>query len=176
MQSYNMHVSQSIFFLTYTTHRRCGYQWCWLCGSKFKEDHFDRWNVFGCTGLQFVEGWTKCRLFWFALLQFLLIPLILIMKPIRVIFASFRNPLYFPQGWRWCCPYQGWLTNCCLYRCCCCRLALCLTIYTFILPMLILFGFVVGLLNCAIMILPAWAYQLYRITRIVFNRCACCFK
>lgn len=30
---------------------KCGYQWCWLCGATFKEDHFDKWNLFGCRNL-----------------------------------------------------------------------------------------------------------------------------
>mmetsp|Transcript_4047 Transcript_4047/g.4934 ORF Transcript_4047/g.4934 Transcript_4047/m.4934 type:complete len:117 (+) Transcript_4047:632-982(+) len=56
---------------------RCNYQWCWLCGRRFKEDHFDKWNVFGCLGMQHLDT-SKCKVICYAILTFLAIPFILI--------------------------------------------------------------------------------------------------
>ena len=156
------------------TFRRCNYQWCWLCGQKFKEDHFDRWNVFGCSGMQHLDT-SKCRVILYAILTFLLIPFILILQPIRVLAKSFKNPLYFPQRWRWCCPCQLWLMGA-EGRSCCCRLCCCSTVYCLFYPLVLLLGLLIGVINMAIFILPALAYQLYRILRIVFNRCPCFVK
>ena len=33
------------------TCQRCDYQWCWICGAKYNEEHFNEWNVFGCSGM-----------------------------------------------------------------------------------------------------------------------------
>ena len=44
------------------------------------------------------------------------------------------------------------------------------------MPLIFVLGLVLGLINCAIFVVPALLYQLYRIARIIFNRCACCFS
>jgi hypothetical protein len=74
----------------------CGYQWCWLCGAKFKEDHFDSWNLFGCRSLQFDLEISRCRQVCSCLLTILLIPLILLVQPVVIIFKMVNNPLYAP--------------------------------------------------------------------------------
>jgi hypothetical protein len=84
---------------------KCKYQWCWLCGATFKEDHFDKWNLFGCRDLQFNHV-TKCKTINSILLTMLLIPFILLLRPVVILFKIFNNPLYAPQRWRWCCPFN----------------------------------------------------------------------
>ena len=61
-------------------------------------------------------------------------------------------------------------------RRCCCKLCICSTVYCLILPLVCLLGFVLGLLNMAVLIVPALLYQLYRLVRIIFNRCPCFVK
>ena len=154
--------------------RRCNYQWCWLCGQRFKEDHFDKWNVFGCSGMQHLDT-SKCKVITFATITIFLVPFILIWKPIRVLLKSFKEPLYFPQRWRWCCPCQLWMVAA-DNRSCCCKLCTCITIFSLLLPLVFLVGLVLGLINMAIFVVPAMLYQIYRLLRIIFNRCPCLVK
>merc|ERR1712218_758184 len=97
---------------------KCKYQWCWLCGAEFKEDHFDPWNLFGCRDLQFDLDISRCRQVCSCLLTLLLIPFILLFHPIVIVFKAFYNPLYMPREARWMCPFKEWLETCFEDNCC----------------------------------------------------------
>ncbi|KAL4497052.1 hypothetical protein ABPG72_002208 [Tetrahymena utriculariae] len=66
----------------------CGYEWCWLCGSRYDRIHFFSLNPFGCASLQFrsLVGW---KLVLYKLLILLLCVLIF---PFLMVFSV---PVYF---------------------------------------------------------------------------------
>lgn len=153
---------------------KCGYQWCWLCGATFKEDHFDKWNLFGCRNLQF-DHLTKCKTINSILLTMLLIPLILLVRPVVILFKIFAEPLYAPQRWRWCCPFKRWVeeecNNSCLGKC-----WLYYVIYVIICPIILTLGLIIGLFNNLIFAVPAYIYQTVRLLRVSCYKCACFVK
>lgn len=150
----------------------CGYQWCWLCGAKFSEDHFDSWNLFGCRNLQFDHDLTRCRQVNYVLLTMLLIPFILLFRPVVVLFQMFNNPYYAPAKWRWCCPFRDWSQNCFWGGCWGTCLLMC-TIYLAVVPCILVLGLLVGCVKMAILILPAYIYQTLRLLRVCCYRCSC---
>ena len=153
---------------------KCQYQWCWLCGATFKEDHFDKWNLFGCRNLQF-DHVTKCRTINSIVCTMLLIPFILLFRPVVILFKIFSNPLYAPQQWRWCCPFQRWAQEECNGSCCR-KLWLLYVIYVIICPCILVLGLVLGSFNIIIFALPAFFYQSVRLLRVLFYRCPCFVK
>ena len=153
---------------------RCNYEWCWLCNRKFKVDHFDPWNVFGCPNMLHLNT-SKCRVVTIALIQLLMVPLILLWYPIRVLLKSLHNPYYFPQSIRCCCPCRSWMDSADA-RSCCCKLCVCFLVYGFFVPIVFILGLILGVLYMAVLIVPALTYQIYRLLRISCNRCPCFVK
>ncbi len=133
---------------------KCGYQWCWLCGAKFKEDHFNKWNLFGCPALQFVHQMSKCRQINMVLLTILMIPLILLFRPVVIIFKMMDNPLYAPNGWRWCCPFKRWVEEC-FPNSCWGKCWIVYVTYVIIVPCLFVLGLLIGCVNIIVFGLPA---------------------
>lgn len=47
---------------------KCRTDWCWLCGRRMGDNHFEYWNLLGCPGVQMMEGWNGEGLWVFRLL------------------------------------------------------------------------------------------------------------
>jgi hypothetical protein len=155
------------------TCQRCDYQWCWICGAKYNEEHFNEWNVFGCSGMQFNLTISRPVLIVIGFIMFLAIPFLLLFKPVRILWKSFAEPLYFPLKWRWCCwckPLMESVSSRCKGLCCG------FFIYFLCLPLLLILGLILGTINCAIFVLPAWLYQVWRLLRIICTRQTCCLS
>ena len=55
----------------------CRYQWCWVCGGKYTNNHYKPFNLWGCVGMQFSTnklGWLFLRL----LVTLIFLPLLII--------------------------------------------------------------------------------------------------
>jgi hypothetical protein len=63
---------------------RCGIDWCWLCGRRMGENHFEPWNIFGCPGVQMMEGWNGEGLWVFRLLY---VPLMIMAMALGIAFG-----------------------------------------------------------------------------------------
>jgi len=65
----------------------CGYQWCWICGREYSENHFDS-LLFGCPMLQFTSSdWGFGRIFLYLLLITIFWPLILLILCFSIIIS-----------------------------------------------------------------------------------------
>ena len=119
---------------------------------------------------------SRCKLLMRTLLQFFLIPFILILQWPYIFAKAFKNPYVCLEcpGFFFC---QAMLDCDCCHRCCCgWRLLNCLFVYCILFPLLMVIGLVVGSINMALYIVLAYLVLLYRFTRILFYRCNCCFK
>ena len=100
---------------------------------------------------------TKCRTINSILITMLLIPLILLVRPVVIIFKIFANPLYAPLRWRWCCPFSRWAEEECNGSCWR-KVWLLYVIYVIIVPVILIIGLLLGALNLLIFGLPAYIY------------------
>lgn len=62
----------------------CDYEWCWLCGSTYTEDHFDGFNPMGCGGMMFTDKKHHWALMYLLKLGTFL--LLLVLYPLILIF------------------------------------------------------------------------------------------
>jgi hypothetical protein len=75
---------------------KCKYEFCWICGAKYDVDHFNRSNVFGCSGMQNQEPSNRTTLILTQILHLFTIPFTLLLYPVYVSYQAFRNPYNVP--------------------------------------------------------------------------------
>ena len=149
---------------------KCNYQFCWICGAKYNVEHFDASNVFGCQGLQTADPFNRWKVVWFTLLSFVTIPLTLIFYPVYILFVSFHNPFNMPKRWRWLCFCKHQMAICDNCFCSC-------LMFLIFAPVILVLGLLLGALNCAIFIIPAYIKKLYTLFKMVlFWKCLCCLN
>jgi len=145
---------------------KCKYQFCWICGMKYDVSHFDPNNVFGCQGLQESQPHSRCKLISVTLVHTLLIPFTLLLYPMWVMLQSFINPFNMPKKYRWICFCKHLsliVDNCCFS----------LLLLIIFLPIVIVVGLVVGVLNMVIFTVPAVLWKLYKLlVMTLFWRCS----
>ncbi|KAL4476674.1 hypothetical protein ABPG73_007335 [Tetrahymena malaccensis] len=75
----------------------CGYEWCWLCGSRYDKIHFFSLNPFGCASLQFrsLVGWKLVLYKLLILLLCILIFPFLLVFSVPVYFVNLGNKLLY---------------------------------------------------------------------------------
>ena len=86
----------------------------------------------------------------------LLIPLILLVHPVVILFKMFDNPLYAPNGYRWCCPFKEWVESC--FDGCCGKVWIIYVVYVVIVPCILVLGLIIGCFNIAIFAIPAYLF------------------
>eukprot|EP00347_Sterkiella_histriomuscorum_P018509 403345242 len=76
----------------------CRFQWCWICGGTYTQDHYVPFNPFGCGNQQFAKKHKWYIQFWinlgWLLLALILLPLIIVFGlPAFLIAICFDKPL-----------------------------------------------------------------------------------
>ena len=149
---------------------KCNYQFCWICGQKYNVEHFDASNVFGCQGLQQADPFSRWKVILMTILSFITIPLTLLFYPVYVLFISYHNPFNMPKKWRCICFCRQQST---IRNSCCLTIFMCL----FFSPIILCFGLILGCVNCAIFIIPAYLKKLYTLGKmILFWKAGCCLN
>ena len=137
---------------------------------KYTVNHFDRNNVFGCQGLQLSEPQSRCKMVLWTILHLLTIPFTLLLYPVYVLLCSFINPFYMPREWRWLCFCKELSMR--VDRGC----FSCL-IFLFFLPIVVIAGLMIGVVNLVVFIVPAYVVKIYKLmVMILFWRCFCCLN
>ena len=113
---------------------------------------------------------TRCKQVNYVLITIFLIPFILMFRPVVIIFKMFDNPLYAPNGWRWCCPFKRW-TEDCFSNSCCGKAWIIYVTVVIIIPCIFVLAFIIGCFNLAIFYVPAFLYQTLRLIRVSCYRC-----
>ena len=76
----------------------CQFQWCWICGGTYTDDHYVPMNPFGCGNQQYAEKKVWYIQIWiqlgWLLLSLIMIPLfIAFIVPVGLIALTFEKPL-----------------------------------------------------------------------------------
>ena len=98
------------------------------------------------------------------------IPFTLLLYPVYVMICAFINPFYMPRQYRWLCFCKELSMR--IDRCC-----VSLTMFLVFLPFVIAIGFIIGIFNLLIFIVPAYCLKIYKlVAMILFWRCFCCLN
>ena len=151
--------------------RSCDHEWCWLCGKKYSDNHYDSMNFFGCPG-QHYDELSRCHVFLINLAILIFLPVILALAPpvalVRVYIETFDD--------------EG-----CIYNeddgCCyndndepCENCGLKYTAGIMCIPIVFVIGFIGSIFVLPLLLVPAMIYQIYRLFKLIFYRCSCCLK
>ena len=124
----------------------CNYEWCWICGMKYSDIHFES-IFFGCPMLQFTNtDWGMCKIFVYQFLIFLFWPLVFLILSI----------IYIPKYM--CSCIEDW-ENC--YNFCECCICLLLIIPVLIVPFIVY----------AIMLVPTYIFRGYTLIHMLNRIC-----
>ena len=138
---------------------KCRYNWCWMCRGRYYSGHFNTWNIFGCPGSMY-QQYNACSLFFTKLLFILCIPFILFFGPIFMILSNMFS----------CQDDYG--------RCRLCSFKFLLFIFIGF-PLGLAIGSVIGSVAIAVLLIPAWILQMFRLLKIIFRKtdfCCLCKK
>ena len=128
---------------------KCQYDWCWVCKGKYRSGHFSELNIFGCPGDQFTDDTQCCNIFK-KVFVLIAIPFILLFGPIVGLSVG---------------CYQCWSYSARRRE----KMLVCL-VFTFLqFPFALMLGSAAGLLAFALLLIPAYILQLYRLLNVVFR-------
>jgi E3 ubiquitin-protein ligase RNF19A len=80
----------------------CEFQFCWICGGTYSQDHFTALNPFGCSGQQFSSAdpaTSFFRFIWLYTRRLLILLGLLLVGPIVLALAT---PVFLTYGWLQC--------------------------------------------------------------------------
>lgn len=147
----------------------CGYQWCWLCKSKYTDYHYKPWNVFGWASMQYTENWSKCAiLLYYLVLIVALFPVFMLCCPLIFMVVGVYKPLerYNNDFAKWCIiPY--WMAKD-RYRLRW-KQKWCLTIWY--LPCVLVFGLIFGITFCALWYTCAIFVTCFKMAKLSLRDC-----
>ena len=148
---------------------KCKYEFCWICGMRYTDTHFDANNVFGCQGLQETRPVSRCRLIWRTIFHLLFVPLVLLFYPVYVMTSAYYNPFNMPMRWRWLCACRR-----------CSEDASCgatLLFHCLFYPIVFAVGLALGVVNMAVMTVPALIWKIFVLCKMTCCwRCKCCLN
>lgn len=105
-----------------------------------------------------------------TIMHLIFIPFTLLIYPVYVLFSALINPFNMPKELRCLCFCKH--ISMIVDKCCC---TMCL--YMFSIPLIFVFGIILGILNVIIFTIPAIIYKSYKlISMILFWRCFCCLN
>lgn len=144
-----------------------GYQWWWLCKSKYSDYHYKHWNVFGWATMQYTIGWNKCLilLYYLAMILFLF-PIFMLFCPLIYMVYGMYHPLetfnnWFASWWlipNWMARERYFLSKAQKWW-----------LSWWYLPFVIIFGLIFGLVFFAIFYGFAVVYTVYKMLRLMLR-------
>lgn len=141
---------------------QCNYEWCWVCGSRFTENHMLPINPFGCSGVLFCSPSGSNAIIFCSIFNFLFLPLILL--GINIILAVYGTGLAIKECHR-CCGVRWYDASC--------GGKLCISLSFIIQGAIIMpIALALALAFTAIIVLPALIVQFFRLFKIF--RLQCC--